>query len=41
MDKASGIIAYIAAWVKEVIWTFFNTKAWLDDVKKELDAMEK
>lgn len=33
MDKAVGIVEYLAAWLKELIWTFFNTQAWFEKVE--------
>ena len=37
MEKAGSIIAYLAAWLKELIWTMMNTKKWLADLKTALN----
>ena len=40
MDKAGAIIAYIAAWVKELIYTFFHTQEWLEKMEGKYDALK-
>ena len=39
MDKAGAIIAYIAAWIKEVIYTFFHSQEWLEKMGDKFDAL--